>query len=40
MQTTLSPEQVVLFLVLIALGLIALLLIYGYMVYGDEGKAE
>lgn len=36
MQQTLSPEEVILFLILTAMGLLALCMIFGYMIYGEE----
>ena len=36
MQQTLSLEQIILFLLITAMGLIALILSFAYMVYGDE----
>jgi hypothetical protein len=36
MQTTMSPEEIILFLSLAALGIAAVLLTFGYMVYGQE----
>ena len=35
MQTTMSPEEIILFLSLMALGIVAVLLTFGYMVYGE-----
>jgi hypothetical protein len=36
MQTTMSPEEIILFLTLMALGIVVVLLTFGYMIYGQE----
>ena len=36
MQQTISPEQAILFLLITAMGLIALILSFAYMIYGEE----